>query len=123
MMKFVLQNGWSPLYVASENGHLEVVKTLIEARADVNQANKVHCNIFTHQRKYVCDSIACIHGVHVKISAYVYHVHSCMCSVYFMHVCFFYIHQLASPFNGLPSPVLSHQYFKLAVLPLTHLLS
>lgn len=36
-----LQNGSSPLHVASFNGHLEVVKTLTEAGANVNQANKV----------------------------------------------------------------------------------
>ena len=40
-MTFVLQNGWSPLYIASFNGHLDVVKTLIEAGASVNQTNKV----------------------------------------------------------------------------------
>ena len=33
MMTFVLQNGWSPLYAASCNGHLDVVKTLLEAGA------------------------------------------------------------------------------------------
>ena len=41
MMTFVLQNGCSPLYGASINGHLDVVKTLLEARADINQATKV----------------------------------------------------------------------------------
>ena len=43
MMTFVLQNGWSPLHLASEKGHLDIVKTLIEAGANVNQANKVQC--------------------------------------------------------------------------------
>ena len=43
MMTFVLQDGWSPLYIASHNGHLDIVKTLIEAGANVNQANKVQC--------------------------------------------------------------------------------
>ena len=41
MISFVLQNGQSPLYTASRNGHLEVMKTLIEAGANINQANKV----------------------------------------------------------------------------------
>ena len=42
----VLQNGWSPLYAASEKGHLDVVKTLLEAGANINQANNV--GICTH---------------------------------------------------------------------------
>ena len=39
--EIVLQDGWHPIYVASSNGHLEVVKFLIEARAIVNHRNKV----------------------------------------------------------------------------------
>ena len=41
MMAFVLQNGCSPLHAASENGHLDVVKTLLKAGANINQAAKV----------------------------------------------------------------------------------
>ena len=41
MMTFVLQDGYSPLYAASFGGHLDVVKTLLEAGANINQANKV----------------------------------------------------------------------------------
>eukprot|EP00731_Ephydatia_muelleri_P037703 Em0540g3a len=40
MMTFVLQNGWSPLNAASDNGHLDVVKTLLEAGANINQATQ-----------------------------------------------------------------------------------
>eukprot|EP00731_Ephydatia_muelleri_P034272 Em0053g18a len=40
MMTFVLQNGWSPLNAASRNGHLGVVKTLLEAGANINQATQ-----------------------------------------------------------------------------------
>ena len=43
MMAFVFQTSWSPLLIASCNGHLDIVKTLIEAGANVNQANKVGC--------------------------------------------------------------------------------
>ena len=43
MMTFVLQDGLSPLYKASCNGRLDIVKTLIEAGANVNQADKVQC--------------------------------------------------------------------------------
>ena len=41
VMMFLLQNGWSPLCGASFNGHCAVVKTLIEAGANVNQITKV----------------------------------------------------------------------------------
>ena len=40
-MIFVFQDGISPLYAASMEGYLDVVKILIEAGADVNKANKV----------------------------------------------------------------------------------
>ena len=41
MIIFVLQGGCSPLMGASDAGHLDVVKTLIEAGANVNQTSKV----------------------------------------------------------------------------------
>ena len=41
MMGFVLQNGLTSLVVASQNGHLEIVKSLIEAGANVNHTTKV----------------------------------------------------------------------------------
>ena len=34
------KNGWTPLYVASEKGHTEVIKVLLHAGANVHQANK-----------------------------------------------------------------------------------
>ena len=45
MMTFVLQDGWTPLYIASNRGHLDIVKTLIEAGANVNQTNKVSLSV------------------------------------------------------------------------------
>ena len=46
-MVFVLQDGESVLWTASFNGDTDVVKTLIEEGANVNQTNKVcspwHC--------------------------------------------------------------------------------
>ena len=47
MMAFVLQNGESPLFITSQNGHLDVVKTLIEAGADIYQVTKVSTHIPT----------------------------------------------------------------------------
>ena len=53
MMTFVLQDGRRPLYIASLNGHLGVVKTLMEAGANISETNKVgiHYNLFTFKRK------------------------------------------------------------------------
>ena len=44
MMTFILQ-GKSLLWTARYNGHLEIVKTLIEAGANVNQTDKVHVGV------------------------------------------------------------------------------
>ena len=41
MMGFVLQDGGTPLVAASQNGHLEIMKSLIEAGANVNHTTKV----------------------------------------------------------------------------------
>ena len=41
MMTFVLQNSQSPLYIASLNGNLDIVKTLLKAKANVNESDKV----------------------------------------------------------------------------------
>ena len=38
-----LQDGWSALMVASENGHTEVVKCLIEANLAVDLQSKKFC--------------------------------------------------------------------------------
>ena len=41
MMIFVLQGGLSPLTIAFENGHLDIVKALIEAGANVHETDMV----------------------------------------------------------------------------------
>ncbi|KAL5509633.1 hypothetical protein EMCRGX_G005033 [Ephydatia muelleri] len=44
-------NGCSPLYTASGKGHLDVVKTLLEAGANINQVNKNGCSpLYTASR-------------------------------------------------------------------------
>ena len=53
MQTFVLQDGDSPLLASSLNGRLDVMKTLIEAGANIHQAGKVYTNL------HVCDIIAC----------------------------------------------------------------
>ena len=47
LMGFVLQDGLSPLHMASQEGHLDVMKTLIEAGANIHQADKVSTHIPT----------------------------------------------------------------------------
>ena len=37
----VIQDGWTALYMASNNGDVEVVKLLLQYNADVNIQNKV----------------------------------------------------------------------------------
>jgi ankyrin repeat protein len=37
-----MQNGNTPVYKASQNGHTETVALLLANEADVNSANKVH---------------------------------------------------------------------------------
>ena len=44
-MGYALQDGKSPLKKASSKGHVDVVKALIEAGANVNQADKVNMNL------------------------------------------------------------------------------
>ena len=38
---FTVQDGFSPLYVASQNGHTDVVDLLLKAGADIHQMAKV----------------------------------------------------------------------------------
>ncbi len=39
----LLQNGWTALIFASQNGHTELVKSLIEANASVDIQTQVIC--------------------------------------------------------------------------------
>ena len=57
MMGFVLQNGASSLGTACNSGHLDVVKTLIEAGANINQAVKVSIYTATVYEIIACDHL------------------------------------------------------------------
>ena len=39
-----LQDGWSPLHLASWNGHHDVVRELVAANCQVNTKNEVRCD-------------------------------------------------------------------------------
>ena len=54
MMTFVLQDGWSPLHIASFNGHLDIVRALIEAGASISQANKVGTVLVNQCHRTTC---------------------------------------------------------------------
>ena len=64
MMIFVLQDGWSLLMRASSEGHLNVVKSLIEAGANVNQADKV--GIYTPTLILWIVAMAACHPAHIN---------------------------------------------------------
>ena len=41
----ILQDGWSPLMIASWHGHHEILKVLIEQGANINSQNKVSMTV------------------------------------------------------------------------------
>ncbi len=44
-----MQNGATPAYIASYNGHTEILALLLENKADINVADKVqHFTIFKY---------------------------------------------------------------------------
>ena len=46
----IIQDGWTALMKASENGHTDVVKVLVEAKADLNITDKVNLMMYgNHQ--------------------------------------------------------------------------
>ena len=55
---FVIQDGWTSLMMASCNGYINIVKVLLEAKADPNIATEVklhysHCLHNSNLRHYV----------------------------------------------------------------------
>ena len=43
-MHLSLQDGWTALMMASQAGHIECVKVLLDKGAEVNMQNKVRCH-------------------------------------------------------------------------------
>ena len=60
MMGFLLQKGGSSLGAASYKGHLNIVKTLMEAGVNINHADEVSMH-----RHTVYDIIVCDHCISV----------------------------------------------------------
>ena len=50
----VQANGWTPLHVVSENGHVEAVRALLDAGAAVNQAEVSGYGRAESGARYVC---------------------------------------------------------------------
>ena len=68
-----MQDGYSPLYVASQNGHTEVVNLLVQAGANVNLATSDEVHDSTHT---VSSSIAAVVETNIKfIEFVVYDLH------------------------------------------------
>ena len=69
-----MKDGISPVYVASQNGHTEVVDLLVQARADINLATtdeEVHVSTHT-----VSSSVAAVVETNVRLIEFVvYHLH------------------------------------------------
>ena len=61
------QNGYSPVYVASQNGHTGIVDLLVQAGADIHLATtKVH--VSTHS---VSSSVAAVVETNVRLTEFV----------------------------------------------------
>ena len=71
-----MQDGWSPMFIAAHNGHLDVVKHLLSVGADKDKATtvirfgmSVHTN--AHERTYLRYAVlnACVRGGLLLISS------------------------------------------------------
>ena len=70
---FSMQDGVSPVYAASMNGHTEVVDLLVQAGADIHLATTDEVHISTHT---VSSSVAAVVETNVRLIEFVvYHLH------------------------------------------------
>ena len=61
-----MQDGLSPVYAASQEGHTEVVDLLLQAGADIHLANKVQAST-----QAVSSSVAAVVGTNVGLIEFV----------------------------------------------------
>ena len=54
-----MQNGWTPLNYAANNGPADVASALIEAGADISAANKVRSSILLFYLTYMYFTLPC----------------------------------------------------------------
>ncbi len=54
MLGTLQRNGWSPLLIASQDGHVEVVRALLGAGADVGQADVSRARSVVGDEMCVC---------------------------------------------------------------------
>lgn len=84
-----LQDGCTALYLASENGHVEVVKLLLQKHADVNVCKEVRTvTIGQHTVCLLCSSVVCGHQA-LMVAGYKQSVilAELMTDVWVLHVC------------------------------------
>ena len=69
MVLIHVQNGQTALYIASGNGHDQIVELLLKKEADVNHQTKVRplmlASVFLHEdffqhKEYICGLVICI---------------------------------------------------------------
>ena len=66
------QDGVSPVYVASQKGHTEVVDLLVRAGADIHLASTDEVHVSTHT---VSSSVALVVETNVRLIEFVVHFH------------------------------------------------
>ena len=62
------QDGYSPVYAASQNGHTEVVDLLVQAGADIHLATTDEVHVSTHT---VSSSVAAVVETNVRLIEFV----------------------------------------------------